>query len=144
MKLIIKPEVFKEMSGHAEETYPHECCGFFFGRDTVDSRRVLTIMPVKNSNIKNPERRFNITPEDYRQAEQFADEQNVDLLGVYHSHPDHPAIASEHDRRVALPWFSYLILSVIDGKTKDVKSWKLNDESFFTEEKIENPVEITN
>ncbi len=143
MKLEIKPEILKQMSRHAEETYPHECCGFFYGRDTGSIRRVLEAMPVKNSNTDIPERRFNIEPQDYRQAERFADEQNLELLGVYHSHPDHPAIASEHDRSVALPWFSYLIFSVMDGKTEDIKSWKLNDERIFTEEKVEKPVDIT-
>lgn len=144
MKLKIKPEALQQMSEHAEATYPNECCGFFFGSESGDARHVLSVMPVKNSNHDNPERRFNIRSEDYREAEQFADNHKLDLLGVYHSHPDHPAIASEHDRSVALPWFSYLIFSVMDGKTADVKSWRLTEERIFNEEEVEKPVETKN
>lgn len=144
MKLKIKPDALQQMSEHAEAAYPHESCGFFFGSESGNTRHVLSALPVENSNLDNPERHFNITPGDYRKAEQMADDQKLDLLGVYHSHPDHPAIASEHDRRVALPWFSYLIYSVMDGETVDLKSWRLNGERNFTEEEVEKPFKTKN
>ena len=70
-------------------------------------------------------------------AEQFAIENDTQLLGIYHSHPNHPAIASKHDLEKAMPYFSYVIISVIDGKYDDIKSWKLYDEKrAFYEESI--------
>jgi proteasome lid subunit RPN8/RPN11 len=67
-------------------------------------------------------------------AEKFAVENDVQLLGIYHSHPNHPAIPSEHDRVAALPYFSYVILSVKDGSIDHIRSWRLNDVSQFEEE----------
>ena len=70
-------------------------------------------------------------------AERFALENDLTLLGVYHSHPNHPAIPSEHDLKQAVPYFSYLIASIYDGKFKEITSWQLNEESKqFKEEPI--------
>ena len=71
-------------------------------------------------------------------AERYADENGVQLLGVYHSHPNHPAIPSEHDRVAAQPYFSYIIISVKDSQIADIRSWQLNDEFQFEEETVEN------
>jgi proteasome lid subunit RPN8/RPN11 len=68
-------------------------------------------------------------------AEQFAEENNLQLIGVYHSHPNHPAIPSEHDRVAAQPFFSYIILSVINNEFGQLRSWRLNDQQQFEEEK---------
>ena len=77
------------------------------------------------------------------QAENFAEENGLTLLGVYHSHPNSPAIPSEHDRISAQPYFSYIILSVFDGKYSHARSWQLNDDYQFEEEKIKNQSLIT-
>lgn len=124
------------MIAHAEEYYPNECCGFFFGTDG-EVRKISLSRQVTNAREGDQRRRFQIDPEDYRKAEKFAVEQNLDLLGVYHSHPDHPAVPSEHDRRVAMPYFSYIIISVKGGKAEETRSWQLNEERQFDEEPFE-------
>lgn len=136
MKLQINPNAYQQMRTHAEADYPNECCGFFYGHEG-DLRQVKTALRVENAKEGDKSRRFQITPEDYRNAENYALEHELDLLGVYHSHPDHPAEPSEHDRKVALPWFSYIIISVENGKAVNGRSWRLNEDRQFEEEPIE-------
>lgn len=136
MKMEISKEALRKMSRHAEAEYPNECCGFFYGLEG-EVRKVRIVREVENAREGDQRRRFRIDPEDYQKAERYAIEQDLDLLGVYHSHPDHPAEPSEHDREVAMPWFSYFIISVQDGKVADTRSWKLNNNRQFEEETIE-------
>lgn len=136
MSLILDNKVVNNIASHAETEYPNECCGFFFG-DEVKDRKVIFSYEVNNAKEGDKRRRFEISTDDYRKAEKFALEQELDLLGVYHSHPDHPAEPSEHDRSVALPYFSYIIVSVRDGEKKEIRSWRLNEEKQFEEEMIE-------
>lgn len=126
----------QKMQRHAETTYPNECCGFFYGL-AGDLRQVRVVRPVENAKEGDQRDRFQIDPKDYQKAEKYAIEHDLDLLGVYHSHPDHPAKPSEHDRKVALPWFSYIIVSVQDGAAADTRSWQLNEKRQFEEETIE-------
>ena len=119
----------------SEQTHPHECCGFLYGTD-VDNRIITEAIPVVNTRTENRERRFEISPLEYMKAEAYADDNDLTLLGVYHSHPEHPAIASVHDLKQAMPYFSYVITSVKSAKVVDVKSWKLNDAGQFIEEKV--------
>lgn len=124
------------MFGDAVNAFPDECCGFMFGTESEDgSRTVSQALPVFNSATENRVRRFVIAPKDYMSAERFAEENNVQLLGIYHSHPNHPAIPSEHDRVAAQPWFSYVIISVQDGTVNHTRSWLLNESFQFDEEK---------
>ena len=120
----------------AERAYPDECCGFFFGSDNEHEREITLAMPIENSKEGDKRRRFQIAPTDYLKAERFADENGLSLLGVYHSHPEHPAQPSEHDRSQAMPWFSYVIISVFSGKWKELNSFRLNDERQFEKESI--------
>ncbi|NGP87189.1 Mov34/MPN/PAD-1 family protein [Fodinibius halophilus] len=136
MKLVLNESPLKKMHAHAEADYPNECCGFFYGQ-ADEIRTVTTVREVKNAKEGDQRRRFQISPRDYQQAEKFALEHDLDLLGVYHSHPDHPAEPSEHDRKVAMPWFSYIIISVQDGKATTTRSWRLNEDRQFEEESIE-------
>jgi proteasome lid subunit RPN8/RPN11 len=138
-RLIIERDADLVMRTDAVRAFPNECCGFMYGFET-DTGRVITLArPVINSREGDQRRRFEISPFDYMKAEAFALKQHLMLLGVYHSHPQHPAIASEHDLRSAQPFFSYVIYSVIDGKIKDVKSWQLNDAN---EEFVEETVQL--
>ena len=124
------------MTAHAEAAYPEECCGFFFGNDSKN-REIILARAVRNSKEGDKSRRFEISPADYREAESVARDRGLDLLGVYHSHPDHPAEPSEHDREVAMPYFSYIIISVQEGKHDDIRTWQLNDHREFEEEELE-------
>ncbi len=123
------------MKTHASSVFPDECCGFLFGTEQSDGTRTITeIREVNNAKPGDKKRRFEITGKAYMQAEQFAIENGTLLLGVYHSHPNHPAIPSEHDRVAAQPYFSYLILSVMQGHTDHIRSWRLNESAQFEEE----------
>lgn len=136
MSIILNQTIENEIKAHAEREYPYECCGFFFGEDSGD-RKITHTREVSNAKEGDKRRRFEISGDDYRKAENFALEHDLDLLGVYHSHPDHPAKPSEHDRSVAMPYFSYIIVSVHEGNKKEIRSWQLNEERYFKEEKIE-------
>lgn len=117
--------------------FPDECCGFLFGREESNGFRAVTqIQVVNNAKEGDKRRRFAISPLDYIKAEQYAEDHQLQLLGVYHSHPNHPAIPSEHDRIAAQPWFSYVIVSVLDGRPDALRSWRLNEEDHFDEENV--------
>src|SRR5712672_3425148 len=98
-----------EIRRHGEETYPHECCGALVG----SGNRVTATVALPNTTEEGPRRRFMVRPSDYRVAEQKASELGGDLLGFYHSHPDHPAKPSQYDLDHAWPTFAYIIVAVV-------------------------------
>jgi proteasome lid subunit RPN8/RPN11 len=133
--IILENDVQKIIEEDAVQAFPNECCGFVFGHEDSNGRRHLTqAHTVTNVKEGDKRRRFEIAPQDYIDAEKYAEEQQLELLGVYHSHPNHPAIPSEHDRAAAQPFFSYLIISVNEKKPGPIRSWRLNDELQFEEE----------
>lgn len=113
---------------HGAETYPHECCGGLLGCDGDDGREVLHVFPLANRREDSARNRFSLTPEDVRAAEKAAAELGLELVGWYHSHPDHPARPSEYDREHAWPWYSYVIVSVERGVPQQMTSWRLADD----------------
>lgn len=135
--IIIDSRIRQLLIDDALDTFPDECCGFLFGREETDGTRlVLDILVVDNSKEGDKTRRFVISPLDYMTAEQHAIDHDWTLLGIYHSHPKHPAIPSEHDRIAAQPYFSYVIISVMDRETINLRSWLLNEDAQFEEEQI--------
>ena len=144
MKIVLKEELMKEMENHALDTYPLECCGFVFGHETAEGRGITEVHRVENSKDGDQRRRFEIDPLDYLKAERYALQNDLTLLGIYHSHPNHPAIPSEHDLRQAVPYLSYLILSANEDKITNVTSWQLVDEKFKEEEIHINQIETLN
>jgi proteasome lid subunit RPN8/RPN11 len=133
-------EAREKMLEQAKLIFPDECCGFLFGTEDAEGNRlVLEMTAVNNSREGDKRRRFEIGAKDYMRAERYAAEKDILLLGVYHSHPNHPAIPSEHDRVAAQPYFSYIIVSVMQGNIDHVRSWRLNDEARFEEENTEIP-----
>lgn len=120
----------------AELSYPDECCGFLYGEEREGVRYIQTAVPVINSKEGDKRRRFEISAKDYLQAERTAEELGLTLLGVYHSHPEHPALPSEHDRVQAMPWFSYVIVSVRSGKSAELNSFQLAENQQFGQEQI--------
>ena len=135
MKVKVIKNALEEMQAHAESTFPNECCGFMFGDDR-EVRSVTAIMSVNNSKQGDQRRRFEISALDYINAERYALEKNIVLLGVYHSHPNHPAKPSKYDLKQAVPYFSYIIISVMDGKEEKTTSWRLDQNEEFEEEHI--------
>ncbi len=129
-----------QMLEHARRIFPDECCGFFYGTEDADgNRNVREIVEVNNSKEGDKRRRFEIGAKDYLRAEQYAIEKELLLLGIYHSHPNHPAIPSEHDRVAAQPYFSYIIISVMQGHIDHIRSWQLGEDTRF-EEEILSPI----
>lgn len=118
-----------------EGAYPGEGSGFLLGVDG-EVKDVLTLENAREEGARH--NRFLLTPEDYMKAEMTAMELGVDLIGVFHSHPDCPNIPSEYDREWAQPFFSYVISRVDQGKTVSHRSWRLQeDRSKYDEEEIE-------
>lgn len=135
MSLRINLQSMETMKLHAARVYPNECCGFLFGSDG-EIREISLAQEVPNSQQGDQRKRFEISPLNYMKAERYAVENDLELLGIYHSHPDHPAIPSKHDFRQAVPFFSYIILSVRDGRYIGNTSWRLNDDNQFEQEKV--------
>jgi proteasome lid subunit RPN8/RPN11 len=132
-------DLAQKIRAHGAETYPDECCGALLGRDGISSdvtdqgaplpsREVLALFPLINRRDDSPRNRFSLTADDVRDAEKAAQEKGLDVVGWYHSHPDHPARPSEYDREHAWPWYSYIIVSVANGKPEAMTSWRLNDD----------------
>jgi proteasome lid subunit RPN8/RPN11 len=118
---------------HGVETYPNECCGALIGRDGI----VTATYALPNTTEEGPRRRFLVRPQDYREAEKRASQAGGQLLGFYHSHPDHPARPSQYDLDHAWPFFSYIIVAVRAGVAEDMTSWLLReDRSAFDQEEL--------
>jgi proteasome lid subunit RPN8/RPN11 len=119
---------------HAVASYPDECCGALLGSPGGAVREALAL---GNHSDEERHRRFVVTPQDYRQAEARADALGVELIGFYHSHPDHPAVPSQFDLDHAWPNLSYVIVSVRTGQDHELRSWRLRpDRSRFDEEVV--------
>ncbi|MGA2428022.1 MAG: M67 family metallopeptidase [Candidatus Acidiferrum sp.] len=135
----LSPEIAAKIRSHGAETYPHECCGALLGREIADDlREIVGLFPLVNRRDDSPRNRFSVTSDDVRDAEKAARQQGVDVLGWYHSHPDHPAKPSQYDQDHAWPWYSYVIVSVANGEPQYMTSWRLaDDRSQFTPEDLE-------
>jgi proteasome lid subunit RPN8/RPN11 len=133
MAIVLQPQVNAAIRAHGRDAFPHECCGALLGRDGV----VREAYALPNTTEEGPRRRFLVRPDDYRAAEKRAGEAGLELLGFYHSHPDHPARPSQYDLDHAWPSFSYVIVSVMSGADQALTSWQLNaDRSAFDEEPV--------
>jgi proteasome lid subunit RPN8/RPN11 len=148
LELWITAELGEKIREHGIETYPYECCGALLGTDRdvpahdsqesrKISREVISLFPLVNRRDDSPRNRFAVTADDVREAEKAASAQSLEVIGWYHSHPDHPARPSEYDRDHAWPWYSYIIVSVHTGVPQDMTSWRLKDDrTGYLEEKI--------
>jgi len=115
---------------HGETGYPDEICGFLLGTRMDGEKRVREVVPVGNEWEETEERRrrFMIAPQDFLREERRAREAGWEILGFYHSHPDHAARPSETDREAAWPGYSYVIQSVREGHAAEIHSWRLQDD----------------
>jgi proteasome lid subunit RPN8/RPN11 len=133
MAVILSDAVISVIRDHGRQTYPNECCGALIGRDG----HVFEAFALPNTTEEGPRRRFLVRPSDYQAAESHASDRDAELLGFYHSHPDHPAEPSQYDLDHAWPVFSYIIISVRDGEPRELRSWRLReDRSQFDEEEV--------
>jgi proteasome lid subunit RPN8/RPN11 len=137
--IILTTEQTADINKHAESEYPNECCGAVLGRFENGKKITHEILPI--SNMRETEakhNRFLIRPEEYLHCEKTARKQGLEIIGFYHSHPDHPSAPSQYDLDHAFPVYSYIIVSVTNGKADTTTSWELlNDRSCFLDEIIE-------
>ncbi len=136
--LYLTQDATQKIIEDAVHTFPDECCGFLLGREENEDRIIDKIIVVNNAKEGDKRRRFEISPLDYLNAERYAEDHHLILLGVYHSHPNHPSVPSEHDRVVAQSYFSYIIVSVQQGEFANLQSWRLNDDFQFEEEQVQD------
>lgn len=128
----------KQIYAHAKETYPYECCGFLLG-DFDDGGLVREVRPATNQNRDRTDR-FIISPEEFAQTQFAADEAGLEIIGIYHSHPDWPPIPSQTDMASAWEDVYYLIASVHEGMPLNANVWQLADEGLRRFEWV--PLEI--
>ena len=144
----LSPGDLARIRAHGEATYPEECCGILVGssekaagEDRTPLARVVRLVGAENEREQeNRRNRYLIPPEVILRTEREARAEGLDVVGYYHSHPDHPSRPSDFDRDHAWPGYSYLIVSVREGRARDERSWRLsNDRSRFDEEPIHTP-----
>lgn len=136
IQLHFSEEIARGIRDWGARDYPNETCGALLGVDG-ERREVRALFPLTNRRDDSPRNRFSVTAQDFKDAERAATEQGLELIGWYHSHPDHPARPSEFDREHAWPWYSYIIVSVHAGKPLDMTSWRLaEDRTHYLPEEI--------
>ena len=137
--ITVTNEQIAEIERHGERQYPYECGGMLIGHLAADgSKSLVELLPMENAMDQSEQHnRVLITPKDVLRAERYAREKKLDVIGYYHSHPDHPARPSQFDLDHALPVWTYIIVSVEQGTAADVRAWEMeNDRSKFNEEEI--------
>ncbi len=137
--LKIPTEIYQQICTHGENAYPEEGVGFLLGKDG-EIREVRDFLRLQNAREDGARtNRYLVTPDDMISAENEAENRGLEIIGVFHSHPDHPNTPSQYDQEWAIPWFSYLITTVNGGVASGSRSWRLKtDRSEF----IEEPVQI--
>lgn len=151
--LLIPTSLFQQICTHAEQAYPRECCGLLMGQYIGSQKRLIELIPTDNvwdedtaelfteidaqgSRVQTQERRYTIAPEILLQAQKQGRDRNLSIIGIYHSHPNHAAIPSEFDRVCAWWGYSYIIVSVQQGKAVDLRNWCLDEQHQFQPEEI--------
>jgi proteasome lid subunit RPN8/RPN11 len=142
-------EHIQTIRSHAESTYPEECCGIILGYLDNQTKTVVEIIPTENAwsveyinfasnDAEHSERsRYAIAPQVMLQVQKAARDKSLNIIGIYHSHPDNHAIPSECDRQYAWPEYSYIIVSVQNGKADQLLSWSLDNHHQFQPETID-------
>lgn len=136
MTLYLPSELIQTIHKHGEQSYPEEGAGLLLGEFFEDHKRVVRLMLFENAREESARHnRYLLTAQDYMRGENEAARMGLDVIGVFHSHPDHPNAPSEFDREWAMPVLSYIITSVMDGRAAGSRSWQLSDDrSQFNEE----------
>lgn len=134
----IPHHIMGQVQAHGEKAYPEEGAGLMLGIGDETNRTVEHLIILENAREDTARHnRYLITAEDMLQGELEAEKRNMSILGIFHSHPDHPNQPSEYDREYAIPWYSYLITSVHQGQAGESRCWRLRDDrGKFEEEQI--------
>jgi proteasome lid subunit RPN8/RPN11 len=123
----IEAEPWAAMVAHARESYPNECCGAMLGTND-DHKTVRAAMRLENAFQGAQAARYELRPEDLLAADKAARERHMDLIGIYHSHPDCDAYFSKTDLQNSCPWYSFVVLSIQKGEFHHANSWLPNFE----------------
>src|SRR6266481_10198626 len=134
----VASEPWQEMVAHARSTYPNECCGAMLGRVDGDSKQVTIALVLENAFAGKQAARYELRPEDLLEAERQARRQGLDMIGIFHSHPDCDAYFSETDLKNSCPWYSFLVLSIKNGQFDHANSFLPDaDQTFAAKEPLE-------
>jgi len=137
MTLVLDARQVAAIRRHGEADYPAEACGLIGGAVEGDRKVTVQLVPLVNQRTDSARNRYLIDPESFRRAQEKLERDGLDVIGVYHSHPDHPPAPSAFDREHAWPWLSYVIVGVGQGRAGELKSWVLaHDRGTFDEEPI--------
>jgi len=138
--MITTTSVLDRIRQHGSDAYPEEACGFLLGTVTDGGHNhVRALRRAPNRHDEKRTRRYQLTPEDYRAADAAARKEGMDIVGIYHSHPDHPARPSDTDLAEAtFPGYTYVIVSIQDGQPANLTAWTLApDRSAFRRDEID-------
>lgn len=134
----IEKEVWEKIIKLSEQGYPFEVCGILVGKIEKDKKRITMVYPTENINRERARDRYEIDPREILRTEEKIRACGKEIIGFFHSHPDNPPIPSIFDRKRAWPLYSYIIVSIDEGRFKTARSWVLNDEDGeFEEEEME-------
>ena len=136
--IILSQMHINAINAHGEQDYPYECCGLLIGRFQDGTKEVVETYPISNAREEEAKRnRFLIRPEELLAGERAAMQKGLDVVGFYHSHPDEPAVPSGYDLDHAWPIYSYIVVSIRQGRAHDLQSWEMEpDRSKFNPEKM--------
>ena len=129
----VERKPWREMVNHAQAVYPNECCGAMLGTTDGDIKTVTIAMQLDNAAQGSQHAYYELRPEDLLRADKAAREQKLDLIGIYHSHPDCDAYFSETDLKNSCPWYSFIVLSIRNGQFDHANSWLPNAEQTHAE-----------
>lgn len=136
MRLVLPESERTRMAAHAESAYPGECCGLLVGTLDQETYTVARAEPCGNLREGDRDDRFEVDPKDYLRIDGEARRDGFEVIGVYHSHPDHAPRPSRFDAQVAFPGFAYLIVAVRSGSATGMRSWLLESDAAFVEQDI--------
>jgi proteasome lid subunit RPN8/RPN11 len=125
-----------QLESWALARYPREACGLLIGVQREDGRWVERATEARNLDHERPRDRYELDPQDFLAADELARRAGMELVGVWHTHPGHPARPSQTDHAAAWPGWSYVIVSVSRAGVEEVRSWRLNGDGDFEEEVI--------
>ncbi len=154
MVLTVKLEHLTTIKKHSLDCYPEECCGLLVGKIVNQNKILIEVIATENdwqnqqnlftnitskNQIKNRDKKdsFSISPLTLIKTQKEARQNNLEIIGIYHSHPNHSAIPSDFDQAIAWQTYSYIIVSVTEKQTQELLNWTLNSEGKFIPEKIE-------
>ncbi len=123
--LSLPKAILEAIRAHGRETYPHECCGFLLGVPGAGSASEL--VRASNAREDSPQNRYLIPPVEFVRTQRDADQRGLDIVGFYHSHPDHPAKPSAFDQDHAWPGYAYLIAEVRSGEARELRGFRLDE-----------------